>query len=249
MAIQTNIQKQLWDVFMQQYTQKLRNYFPMIYNTDYTAVIVETRDDAHIETVAKNVMYFLNESNSDIKWGLHIFYHDTNKERVETFTKYWKNVKLTKLDNNITNQNEYSTVLTSLNFWNLINSNNILIFQNDSLLIRHGIDDYLNYNYVGAPWIKPKEGKYIGNGGLSFRKKEKMIEIITNYSDELKDGMYNEDIFFSKYLNVEDVPSLEMCKKFSVEDVPHDNPMGLHQPKIYSQLMKNLLKSGIANIV
>jgi len=242
MAIQTDEQKKIWNNFLLKYDKKLKNYVPVVSdNTNYSAVIMETREHHHLEVVIKNFMYFLNESNSDIKWGLYIFHSDDNKKFVENFTNDWKNVKLKNIGSNISNQNDYSTILTNSTFWNTIKSDNILIFQPDTILLRNGIDKFLGHSYVGAPWLKPKEGKLIGNGGLSFRKKQKMIEIINSHSTELIDNMYNEDIFFCKYLKENDVPSLELCKEFAVEDIYYKNPLGLHQPKIEPKKLKKIL--------
>ena len=36
---------------------------------------------------------------------------------------------------------------------------------------------------------------------------------------------------------------------FSVEDVPSDNPLGVHQPKIDIKLLKKLLQRGLSNII
>jgi len=242
MGVQNDIQKQVWDTHIELLEKKLDDYSIKSYDSNYSAVIFETREHPHLETVIKNFMYFLNESNSDIKWKLEIFHGNDNKEFVCNLFNGIDNVKLHHIDYPSTiTLNDYSTTLTSSSFWNTINSDNILIFQTDTILLREGIDKFLDYSYVGAPWIKPKEGKFIGNGGLSFRKKQKMLEIINNHSSELIDNMYNEDIFFSKYLKENDVPSLELCKEFAVEDIYYETPLGLHQPKIEPKKLKKIL--------
>ena len=53
-------------------------------------VIIEPRIDEYLETVIKNIIYFLNESDSEVKWGLKIYHGNKNKEFVENFTKNWK---------------------------------------------------------------------------------------------------------------------------------------------------------------
>ena len=56
------------------------------------------------------------------------------------------------------------------------------------------IEDFLKYDYVGAPWIHLPNMNG-GNGGFSLRKKSKMLEIISKnkYNNE------NEDVYFSKF--------------------------------------------------
>jgi len=50
-----------------------------------------------------------------------------------------------------------------------------------------------------------------------------------------------EDIYFCKYLKDEDIAPYDVAKKFSVEDVYYENPLGLHQPKIDPTYLSNLL--------
>jgi len=242
MGIQTNEHKNIWNNYLDLFQEKLKKYKIKSFDSNYSAVIMETREHKHLEVVIKNFMYFLNESNSDIKWKLEIFHGNENKEFVYNLVSGIDNVELHHIDYPSTiTIDDYSTTLTSSSFWNTITSDNILIFQTDTILLRNGIDKFLEYSYVGAPWIKPKEEKFIGNGGLSFRKKQKMLEIINKHSSELIDNMYNEDIFFCKYLKDNDVPSLELCKEFAVEDIYCKNPLGLHQPKIEPKKLKKIL--------
>lgn len=56
---------------------------------------------------------------------------------------------------------------------------NVLIIQNDGILVTPGIEAYLHYDYIGAPWPKrcviteriPYKKICVGNGGLSLRTK------------------------------------------------------------------------------
>ena len=77
---------------------------------------------------------------------------------------------------------EHSEYMETSGFWKNVKGEKALIFQTDSLLLRSGIDEFLSYDYVGAPWRKPKENQLVGNGGLSLRTVSKMIEICENNS-------------------------------------------------------------------
>jgi hypothetical protein len=237
---------ELWDKYISLYGEKLKNYTPKIYeNTDYQAVIVEPREHKDLETVIKMVMYFLNESASDIKWGLSIFHGEKNKKMVKKITKKWNNLDLHNLWIEDLPGLEYNQLLKGSKFWKSIDSENILIFQTDSTLLKFGIDKFISYIYIGAPWIRFREGKIVGNGGLSFRKKSKMIEISETY---VNDEITMEDIYFCKYLKDEDLPDIGIAKQFSVEDVEYDDPLGVHQPKIEPTLLEKILKNGLTNI-
>jgi hypothetical protein len=246
MPKQTQEHIELWNKYISLYGEKLKDYTPKIYeNTDYQAVIVEPREHKDLETVIKMVMYFLNESASDIKWGLSIFHGEKNKKMVKKITKKWNNLDLHNLWIEDLPGLEYNQLLKGSKFWKSIDSENILIFQTDSTLLKFGIDKFISYIYIGAPWIRFREGKIVGNGGLSFRKKSKMIEISETY---VNDEITMEDIYFCKYLKDEDLPDIGIAKQFSVEDVEYDDPLGVHQPKIEPTLLEKILKNGLTNI-
>lgn len=245
MPKQSNEHIKIWDKYISLFGNKLNGYSPKIYETDYCAVIVEPRKHKDLESVIKNVMYFLNESDSTIKWGLKVYHGSNNEEFVRNIVKNWENVELESLSvDNLTNI-DYNNLLKTPNFWKSIKSNNILIFQTDSLLLKFGIDKFISYIYIGAPWIRFREGKIVGNGGLSFRNRDKMIDISTTHKDDI---ITMEDIYFCKYLKDEDLPDIGVAKQFSVEDVEYDDPIGLHQPKIDPILLEQLLENGLNNI-
>ena len=219
-----------WNQGLDDIKKQLLDYIPSIFNdTDYTAVIVEPRNHKDLETICKNVIYYLNEGSSDIKWGLKIYHGNKNKEFVKDFTQNWNNIQLENLEIDDLSGILYNDMLKTTKFWESIPTENVLIFQTDTILRRFGIDEFISYNYVGAPWIRYREGKIVGNGGLSFRKKSRMLEITNQYSD---DEITMEDIYFCKYLKDEDIAPYDIAKRFSVEDIYYDNPLGLHQPKI-----------------
>ena len=71
----------LIDKYLYNFNQKFIDYIPTIpKTTDYYAVIIEPRIDHRFLSILKNHMYFLNESGSDIKWGLQIFHGKNNEE-------------------------------------------------------------------------------------------------------------------------------------------------------------------------
>jgi len=126
-------------------------------------------------------------------------------------------------------------LLLNKSFYDFIDTETFLIFQTDSLIIKenkHLINDFLEYQYVGAPW---RNGK-VGNGGLSLRKKSKMIEII----DKVNVDNQNEDLFFSQQDQVDMyIPNFYKAKKFSVETVFSESPFGVHN--CYNYLDKDKL--------
>lgn len=120
-----------------------------------------------------------------------------------------------------------------LEFKNYLDTDHILIVQNDSWIVNPNswTDEFLKYDYIGA--VFPCRKKEIqGNGGFSLRS-IKLIkylstlpkEIISPYMDDYSICIYNR-----KYLESIGFKfaSIELAKKFSVEGRPYNNQFGHH---------------------
>lgn len=122
---------------------------------------------------------------------------------------------------------DYNSVLTNPAFWAGCRYDRVLIFQHDSGLLREGIEEYLQYDFIGAP-IKHMPG-YM-NGGLSIRNPKLMHQICVDspYQGMELDG--NEDIYFVKHLRAlgANLPDLETAKQFSVETIFGLDSLGYH---------------------
>lgn len=133
------------------------------------------------------------------------------------------------IDESINSIDAYNQLLTSKAFWNKINEENILIIQHDSALLKYGIENFYQYDYIGASWnFEP----FVGNGGLSFRHKSAMLKVIENYPYNGKD---NEDIYFAKgckFLGLNIAP-IEVANTFSCETQFHLGTLGYHAIEKY----------------
>ena len=234
----------IWKQFLLEEYVKYIDYVPYIpKETDYYAVIIEPRLHPDLLTVIKSTMFHLNKTNSPIKWGLQIFHGNQNEKLINNITTLFDNVVTVNIGvNNLTNI-EHSEYMETVDFWGKVKGNKALIFQTDSLLLRSGIDEFLDYDYIGAPWRKPKEGQWVGNGGLSLRTVSKMIEICEN--NPVTEQIW-EDIYFMKHMKGIGVADIETAMKFSMEDVFSPNPLGVHNPIRHigpEQLKKVLYKN------
>lgn len=198
-------------------------------NERYTSVIIEPRTHKALEFVLENFME--NLSNN---WDFIIFHGNLNKDYVinilnsnEILKNNKDRIKLINLNvDNLTIKN-YNDLLVSKDFYKDIPTEIFLIFQTDSIICKNNkdlIDNFLKYDYTGAPW----KDKTVGNGGLSLRKKSKMIEIIEGcpYANQ------PEDIYFGKACPeiFRSIPDFEDAKEFSVETVFNDKSFGVHKP-------------------
>lgn len=143
-------------------------------------------------------------------------------------------------DVEIKSKREYSDLLMTRAFWESFDTEDILVFQHDSALLRTGIEEFLGYDYIGASW---KFEPYVGNGGLSLRKKSAMLHIIDHYHINKH---LDEDMYFGHGcidLGLKLAP-IEVADKFSVETKFILGSMGYHQIERYftkeqCQIIKN----------
>lgn len=198
-------------------------------NERYTAVIIEPRTHKALEFVLENFI-----ENLSYKWDFIIFHGNLNKDYILNILNQnhilkdnMNRIKLINLNvDNLTIKN-YNDLLVSKDFYHDIPTEIFLIFQTDSIICKNNKDliyNFLKYDYSGAPW----RDKTVGNGGLSLRKKSKMLEIIENcpYTNQ------PEDIYFSKACPdiFRSIPNFEDAKEFSVETVYNDKSFGVHKP-------------------
>ncbi len=129
---------------------------------------------------------------------------------------------------------QYNVLMTSAEFYRRLPFEHLLIAQTDSMLCagaaRH-MDAFLDYDYVGAPW-KWEPSKVGGNGGLSLRRRSKMIAFCAAVP---RSPDTPEDVYFCQTgtpvpMRVAPPP---IASKFSVESLMTDAPVGTHKPWEY----------------
>ena len=199
----------------------------------YTAIIVEPRKHKALPFVLEN---FLNNLSED--WSFIIFHGTTNLEFIiniinDNLNKHKHRIRFMNLGvDNLTIKDYNNLLKYNKYFYECIPTETFLIFQTDSILIKkynHLINNFLHYDYVGAPWnhFPLNNDECVGNGGLSLRKKSKMIEIMK------KQGRndYPEDVYFSCCKSVAThKPSVNYAMLFSIEETFSEMSFGCHQP-------------------
>jgi hypothetical protein len=156
----------------------------------------------------------------------------------------------------------YCMFMTQSQFWRtFLEYEKILTFQLDTLIFKDNIEDFMEWDYIGAPCYNFYNGQTIQNGGLSLRNPRTM-EYICRYhgwESDLEDliqlGKYStanffaEDIFFClrmiKY-GIGNYATLEASKRFSVESKLEWGTFGGHRLEVYHPLETvNKLKNQI----
>lgn len=136
---------------------------------------------------------------------------------------------------------EYNMLLTTYEFWEACPFDKVLIIQHDSGLLREGIDDFLEWDYIGSPWKFQEHG---GNGGLSLRSRDAMMKVIEKHLYKpILHG--NEDVYFSNFMQSAGckLAPREVCMKFSCESIYQLGTLGYHA------INKHLNQSQIQNIL
>lgn len=195
--------------------------------TNKSAVIVETRKNPLLEPIIKNMLHFLDDT-----WNITIFHGNENEEYVKNINiKGLKYLNL-KLNEKITTS-KYNEIMCSTEFWNSIDHNTVLLFQTDSVIVKNGIEKFLKYDYIGAPWGNKK----VGNGGFSIRKKDLTLAILDLYK---RPYWENEDVFYSRilYKHNNNLPSYDVAKMFCVESEFYEDPIAYHQAWKFNKINK-----------
>jgi len=207
----------------------------------YTAIIVEPREHPALEFVLQN----FNDNLSD-EWSFIVFHGNKNINYTKKIcNKIFKKerIQLVKLDTDNITINDYNELFYDNIIYDNIPTEIFLVFQTDSIICKKHkdlINDFLKYDYVGAPWNNGQ----VGNGGLSLRKKSKMLEILNNCKKKTnflieENRLDNEDLVFSnnsKTCNSDvhlNIPSFETAKDFSIETIYNNKSFGIHKAYDY----------------
>jgi len=213
-----------------------------------TALIVEPRKCDALLFVLSNFFENLDET-----WSFNIYCGNLNKDFVDDFLNKSKgNRRVNVINLNVDNLpiDKYNDLFLSQYFYDTIETEIFLVFQTDTLILKktnYFINYFYKFDYCGAPWSKKtvedwknflpitelNNNSYVGNGGLSLRKKSKMLEILKDYNECTNVGSFKtEDFVFSGLLGNNVIlkkPSFDEAMFFSVEAVFSPYSFGIHK--------------------
>lgn len=126
---------------------------------------------------------------------------------------------------------KFSAFLATPWLWErLQDAAHVLMFQLDSILCtksEHTIDEFLEYDFIGAPIAQQFGRGY--NGGLSLRNPRLFLNITR---EEQLNNWEDQFFFAAAEARVKDgvnLPSVEVAQKFAVESIYYEKPLGYHQ--------------------
>ncbi len=220
--------------------------YPVInQNSSKKSLLIEMRDVPNLEFTIKNTIQKLGDG-----WGHIIYCSEHNKSSIERIVREISPlIEIRLLDREINSRDDYNELCLS-DFWEDIDCEKVLVYQTDTFIFNTFDDDFLEYDYIGAPW-PDRHVRHIqtqlqtslsikhGNGGLSLRSVAMMRSIIKKYpllKNVFPDKLAHcpEDLYFVYYAELEGyhVAPYEIAKKFAYEHIPqpHEAVFGCHQP-------------------
>ena len=184
------------------------------------AVITETRPMAIIPEIIEQHLSMLPDD-----FELIVF---CSKENVRNFLDFDRHIN--KYMVTIRSLHDYNMLMTSSFYWSkLLAYEHVLIFQTDSKILRTGIEEFYEWDFIGSPWIFQPHG---GNGGLSLRTPKVMMETLK--AIPYHPGYGYEDVYYSNNLGKRGklAPRKE-CEKFACETIFKMGTFGCHALKNY----------------
>lgn len=186
---------------------------------DKAAIIIESRPVYFLPMVLRNVMFFLGSP-----WNLHIFSGELSEKYVDDIVDGW-DVNVTKLDGLVhLSRTQRSAILKSPQFWKLFAEEKLLLFETNALMCGRNIEEFLEYDFIGAPSGTPD--KFSLHGGFSLRSRRKLIEcIVKGRSPEGEP----EDEFFTRMMRQIGAvtPDFTSACRFAVASTYEGHPVGV----------------------
>ena len=228
----------------------------------YETVFIEFRKFPHVEFIIRNTILQLGKN-----WSHTVICGNDNYEMMLNIcNEISKDINVIKYPLEIKNQTDYSKMLTTCEFWKKIHGEKILIYQEDSFIFKNNIQDFMHFDFIGAPFPKNVNDtpNLVGNGGLSLRSKSKMLEVIekitvenTIFNGSTMDYMNKvnlqfppEDVYFSKNiqeLEIGKVADWDSASRFSTESIHNPNSFGGHKFWISDNNWKERIKKITSN--
>ncbi|QSZ35598.1 hypothetical protein DSL72_008468 [Monilinia vaccinii-corymbosi] len=155
------------------------------FNASKVALIIENRPDP---ILAPLVLHYMSVVPPD--WRFRLIGSTESVALINSSRAIREQVESGKLDltyipanMSTSSQEEISRFLTTLWIYETVlqPAEWLLVFQTDSMLCansRQTLNDWLEYDWVGAPWNP--NGRFGGNGGLSLRRVSAIIDVLRN---------------------------------------------------------------------
>lgn len=142
----------------------------------------------------------------------------------------------------------YNEYLKTPNFWNCLAAcgyKKVLMVQDDGFIVRPGVEEFLEFDYVGAPWVTCPANQelsvltnMVGNGGCSLRSVDAMLQIARDYPKD-NEPLFNnnvqpiqEDVYFAAHCHTDSrwkIADKDVANEFSSEQILSKKSIAFHK--------------------
>lgn len=182
---------------------------------DKALVIVETRPLPSVACVIATAV------RTHPGWHLYVFGTRDVHAMLQSQCENYENATRVTLACQSMSTREYSHLLVSRAFWDVIKQEHVLIFQHDCVLVRQCPREFLRYDFVGAVCGVLDPEKFVMNGGLSLRRRSAMVQAVRLMRDHHPELLEEpEDIAFCALMRQYPfftLPSMRQCDEFAIE--------------------------------
>lgn len=160
-------------------------------NSKKEAVLIEFRTLKHLYFLIRNSIRVLGD-----EWCHTIICGDDNFNFIENIVnRINRPIKIIKLEKKNVSRLEYSLMLLKSDFYKNLRGDYLLIYQEDTIIFKKIPNDFLNYDFIGAPIPGTKN---LFNGGFSIRNRLKMYQICLKYYDPILSRMEKTKQYLEK---------------------------------------------------
>eukprot|EP00933_Yihiella_yeosuensis_P039726 TRINITY_DN3384_c2_g1_i2.p1 TRINITY_DN3384_c2_g1~~TRINITY_DN3384_c2_g1_i2.p1 ORF type:complete len:434 (+),score=67.45 TRINITY_DN3384_c2_g1_i2:154-1455(+) len=209
----------------------------------HVAVLIEMRQHQNLNVIVRKTMQEIEVG----KWALLLICGRGNESFLRSLVDGWQFVHVHCLDVIDMDGLAYANYRRSQELVRAIEAVGgeiALFFECDSIVLRSGIEAFLQFDLVGAPWswaVIEEDPVSVGNGGLSLRRLsfvKRALELMgASFSGEVSVPWpkRNEDICFARAAMKmgAKTPTPSLAAAFSVETIFNPSPMGCHKPWQY----------------
>ncbi len=232
-------------------------------NNENAIVVVDNRANpmtAFAALVTKN-----NIQDSSI-WDVVVLTSSSAVKYYESHLPGAKVVPLEALDDAQFDVATYNEYLKTSDFWSCLSTRGykkVLMVQDDGFVVRPGVEKFLTFDYVGAPWATCPanqelsvltKNNMVGNGGCSVRSVLAMLRITRDHPKD-NEPLFNnnvqpvqEDVYFATHC--ENVADKESASAFASEQILSRQSIAFHKiwayhsPADVMEFAKSLILTG-----
>lgn len=216
---------------------------------DKETLIFENRQLPHMEYLIRSMVYRLKDD-----WNHTVICTDSNYNYIKLMCNLiHPGIRVLNVGSMEINQNSFNNMLLTVDFWEQINGEKILVYQQDADIYHNNIDEFLVWDWIGAPWPDDSDNNSlnVGNGGFNLRSKSKLIDCLNHIhpgdlplypgTRSYMDGKTYlgtpmdyppEDVYYSKTMidyKLGKVATKDISMKFSNETYNTSGALGGHQ--------------------